>query len=58
MMVREFDFNVLKLLIDYIYTGKIEVTEQNVVVGLNTFFIISELSSNKWHLFNPFVLYK
>lgn len=33
-MVREFDFNVLKLLIDYIYTGKIEVTEQNVVVLL------------------------
>ncbi|XP_060880188.1 ring canal kelch homolog isoform X2 [Metopolophium dirhodum] len=32
--LREFDSNILQLLIDYIYTGKIMVTEQNVMVLL------------------------
>lgn len=32
--IRELDSNILQLLIDYIYTGKIMVTEQNVMVGI------------------------
>jgi len=32
--IRELDSNILQLLIDYIYTGKIMVTEQNVIVGI------------------------
>jgi len=32
--IRELDSNILQLLIDYIYTGKIMVTELNVMVGI------------------------
>jgi len=31
--IRDIDSNILQLLIDFIYTGKIMVTEQNVMVG-------------------------
>jgi len=32
--IRKLDSKILQLLIDYIYTGKIMVTEQNVMVGI------------------------
>jgi len=32
--IRDIDSNILQLLIDYIYTFKIMVTEQNVMVGI------------------------
>ena len=32
--LRELDCNILQLLVDYIYTGEIMVTVQNVLVGI------------------------
>jgi len=32
--IGDIDSNILQLLIDFIYTGKIMVTEQNVTVGI------------------------
>lgn len=35
------DFNALQLLIDYVYTSLVDVTEENVQVRLNCCFFLS-----------------
>lgn len=40
-VIREFDSKILELLIDFIYTGEIMVTKENVQVYLNYWFVMN-----------------